>query len=74
MLLWNIKIDLQDMGCWGLDGIELAQGQVAGTCKCGNENSGCKKPVNFLTSCKPFSFSGTLFYGESEWVIKYVSK
>ena len=36
----NIKMDLQEVGCGGRDWIELAQeGQVAGTCDCGNEPS-----------------------------------
>ena len=31
-------MDLQEVGCGGMDWIELAQGmgQVAGTCECGN--------------------------------------
>ena len=37
----NIKIDLQDVGCGGMDWIELDQ--VAGTCDCGNEFSGTTK-------------------------------
>jgi hypothetical protein len=53
----NIKLDLQEIGFWGMEWIGLAQ--VAGTCECGNENAG-----NFLTSCKPVSFSGrTLLHG-----------
>ena len=32
----NIKMDLQELGCWGVDWIELDQ--VVGTCECGNEN------------------------------------
>jgi hypothetical protein len=41
----NIKIDLQEVGFGGMDLIELAQelGQVAGTCKSGNETSGSIK-------------------------------
>jgi hypothetical protein len=42
----NIKMDLQEVGCGGMDWIELAQ--VAGTCECGNENSGSIKCVEFL--------------------------
>jgi len=30
----NIKIDLQEVGCQGMDWIDV--GQVAGTCECGN--------------------------------------
>ena len=41
----NIEMDLQEVGCRGMDWIELAQGrgQVAGTCECGNEPSGSIK-------------------------------
>jgi hypothetical protein len=46
----NIKIDLQEVGCWGMDWIQLAQdkGQVVGTCECGNEPSGSIKCGEFL--------------------------
>jgi hypothetical protein len=44
----NIKMDLQEVGCAGKDWIELAQGQVAGTCECGNEHSGSIKCGEFL--------------------------
>jgi len=59
----NIKMDLQEVGCRGMDWIELAQGR--GTCECGNEPSGSIKwGGNFLTSCKPVSFSRrTLLHG-----------
>jgi len=35
----NIKMDFQEVGCGDMEWIDLAQdmGQVAGTCKCGNE-------------------------------------
>jgi hypothetical protein len=38
----NIKINLQEVGCGGIDWIQLAQdrGHVAGICECGNEPSG----------------------------------
>jgi hypothetical protein len=52
------------LGMWGygLDWAGLGYRQVAGTCECGNETSG-----NFLTSCKPVSFSRrTLMDGVSE--------
>jgi hypothetical protein len=37
----NIKADLKEVGCGGVDWIELAKDreQVAGTCECGNEPS-----------------------------------
>jgi len=41
----NIKMDLQEVGCGGMDWIE---GQVAGTCECGNEPSGSIKCGEFL--------------------------
>jgi hypothetical protein len=43
----NIKIVLQEIGCEGRDWIDVnylvGQGQVAGTCECGNESSGSIK-------------------------------
>jgi hypothetical protein len=57
-------MDLQ-VGCGDMDWIELAQDrQVAGTCECGNEPSASIICGDFLTSCKPVSFSKrTLLYG-----------
>jgi hypothetical protein len=42
----NIKAELYEAGCGGMNWIELAQ--VAGTCECGNEPSGSIKCVEFL--------------------------
>jgi len=38
-------MDLQEVGCGGMDWIELAQ---AGSCECGNEPLGSKKCWEFL--------------------------
>ena len=45
----NINMDHQELGWGGMDWINLAQdkGQVAGTCKCGNEPSGSIKCGKF---------------------------
>ena len=37
----NIKMDLQEVGLWDMDWIDLAQ--ATGTCKCKNEPSGSAK-------------------------------
>ena len=44
----NIKMDLQEVGCEGMDWIYLTQGQVAGACECGNETSDSIKYERFL--------------------------
>jgi hypothetical protein len=45
----NIKLDLQKVGCGGMDWSELTPDrQVAGTCECGNKPSGFIKCGKFL--------------------------
>jgi hypothetical protein len=44
----NIKMGLQDVGCGGMDWIDLVQG--AGSCECGNETFGSIKCGDFFLS------------------------
>ena len=47
---------------------------MMGTCECGNEPSGSTNSGNFLTSCKPVSFSRrTLLHGVSKKVYQCVT-
>jgi len=43
----NIKMDLQEVKCWVMDWIELAQDRDW-TCECGNEPSGSVQCGEFL--------------------------
>jgi hypothetical protein len=42
----NSKMDLQELGCGGMDWIDLSQDR--GTCECGNEPSGSINYREFL--------------------------
>ena len=46
----NIKMDLQEVGggYGGLDGVGSGNGQVVGTCECGNELSGSIKLIYLI--------------------------
>jgi hypothetical protein len=45
----NIDLDLQEVGCGGRRlGLSGSEGQLAGTCECGNELSGSMKYGEFL--------------------------
>ena len=65
----NIKLDVQEVGCGGMDWIELARGGDRRRALV-NAVMNIRVPLNvgnFLSSCKPVSFSRrTLFHGVSK--------
>ena len=59
------------MWVYELDWAGPGQRHVVDACECGNEPSGSVKCGNFLTSCKPISFSRrTLHHGVSVHVMQ----
>jgi hypothetical protein len=64
----NIKMDLQEVGCEGMDWIELAQvrGRWGALLNAVMNLRVPQHAENFLTSCKPVSFSRTVLHGVSK--------
>ena len=55
---------------YGLDQAGSGQGQVVGTCECGNEPLGCTKCAEFLDQLR----TGQLLKKDSDAWSKYVSR
>jgi len=64
----NIRMDLQEVGCGYMDWIGLAQDRDRWR-RCVSAVMNLRAPLNagnFLTTCKPVSFSRTLHHGVSK--------
>jgi hypothetical protein len=67
----NIKTDIQEVGCGGLEWIDLAQDAE----RCGalmNELMNLRissNAGNFLTICEPLSISGMILLGGVSWSV-----